>query len=204
MSEQLPMFPLGTTVFPGAVAPLHVFEGRYRALVETCLRDSATFGIVLIRRGSEVGGGDERFEVGTRCRIAESHRFDDGRFAVLAEGVERIGIDGWLEDDPYPLASVRPISDAGNVSTDVVSGVEKQLRRSLALAAELGRSAAPATLQLPSEPGDAIDLMAAAAPILPLDAQLLLETADLGRRAAKLSELLADSIETFRLELQLE
>ena len=56
----LPMFPLGTVLLPGAVLPLHVFEPRYRQLVQDCLAGEPEFGVVLIERGSEVGGGDQR------------------------------------------------------------------------------------------------------------------------------------------------
>ena len=81
----LPMFPLGSVLVPGAVLPLHVFEPRYRALVRSCLDSGEPeFGVVLIERGSEVGGGDVRFDVGTLARIVQAGRFDDGRLAVVA------------------------------------------------------------------------------------------------------------------------
>ena len=63
------MFPLGNVLFPHAQLPLHVFEPRYRALAETCLAGDGEFGVVLIERGSEVGGGDTRFSIGTVARI---------------------------------------------------------------------------------------------------------------------------------------
>ena len=68
---QLPMFPLGSTVFPQQVVPLHIFEERYRTLLEhvTADDDSPGFGIVLIDRGHEVGGGDIRTTVGTLSLI---------------------------------------------------------------------------------------------------------------------------------------
>ncbi|MEY3360946.1 MAG: hypothetical protein RL531_665, partial [Actinomycetota bacterium] len=84
--EGLPMFPLGTALLPGAMLPLHVFEERYRALVEHCLARDGEFGVVLIERGSEVGGGDRRFAVGTLARIVEAGRFPDGRYALVATG----------------------------------------------------------------------------------------------------------------------
>ena len=62
------MFPLGNVLFPHAQLPLHVFEPRYRALAETCLAGDGEFGVVLIERGSEVGGGDTRFSIGTVAR----------------------------------------------------------------------------------------------------------------------------------------
>ena len=68
------MFPLGSVLFPHAVLPLHVFEPRYLALVERCLAGDQEFGVVLIERGSEVGGGDVRFSVGTVTRIVQIGR----------------------------------------------------------------------------------------------------------------------------------
>ena len=60
MAKPMPMFPLGTVLFPHAALPLHLFEERYRALAEACLRGDGRFGVVLIERGFEVGGGDQR------------------------------------------------------------------------------------------------------------------------------------------------
>ena len=64
----MPMFPLGTVLFPHALLPLHVFEPRYRVMTERVLKATREFGVVLIERGSEVGGGDTRFDVGTVAR----------------------------------------------------------------------------------------------------------------------------------------
>ena len=71
---RLPMFPLSAVLFPHASMPLHVFEPRYRELLRDCLAGDARFGIVLIERGSEVGGGDERSDSGTRGVITQVGR----------------------------------------------------------------------------------------------------------------------------------
>ncbi len=102
MAKPLPMFPLGTVLFPHAVLPLHIFEERYRALVETCLRGDGRFGVVLIERGYEVGGGDARFGVGTIARIVEAARTPDGRYLLATVGTDRLRIQKWLDDDPFP------------------------------------------------------------------------------------------------------
>src|ERR1019366_10529845 len=99
----LPMFPLGTVLFPHAVLPLHIFEPRYQALTEHCLAADSTFGVVLIERGSEVGGGDQRFTVGTRTRIVHAEHLDDGRWVLVTVGETRLRVKRWLPDDPYPL-----------------------------------------------------------------------------------------------------
>src|SRR5207253_3012489 len=83
---ELAMFPLGTVLFPGITLPLHVFEPRYQALTRSCLDGDGHLGITLIERGSEVGGGDVRFAVGTRARIAQAVALDDGRWFLVLVG----------------------------------------------------------------------------------------------------------------------
>ena len=102
MTRTLPMFPLSTVLFPHAPLPLHVFEPRYRRLMADCLDDDGSFGVVLIARGPEVGGGDERVAVGTVARVDHVDRLDDGRMLVMARGVSRISVDRWLGESPYP------------------------------------------------------------------------------------------------------
>src|SRR4029078_331611 len=71
-AKAMPMFPLGTVLLPHSTLPLTLCEDRYRALAETCLRGDGRFGVVLIERGFEVGGGDSRFDVGTVARISDA------------------------------------------------------------------------------------------------------------------------------------
>ena len=117
MSRRLAMFPLSTVVFPGERLPLHVFEPRYRRLVADCTapgrRGGEAFGIVLIRRGSEVGGGDERERVATAVALEEVGEFPDGRFVLIVRGLARVEVLDWLEDDPYPVAVVDDLGPAG-------------------------------------------------------------------------------------------
>ena len=82
--EPLAMFPLAAVVFPTTELPLHVFERRYQCLTNDVLAGDGEFGICLISRGSEVGGGDERVGVGTEAVIEAARPFDDGRWGLLA------------------------------------------------------------------------------------------------------------------------
>ena len=103
----LPMFPLGNVVLPGELLPLNVFEPRYRPLVLDCLAaDAPEFGVVLIERGSEVGGGDVRTSIGTVARIVRVTPLGNGRFEIVAAGLRRVSVLEWLADDPYPRADV--------------------------------------------------------------------------------------------------
>src|ERR1700719_940872 len=107
----IPMFPLGTVLFPHVLLPLHVFEPRYRVMTQRVLAGDGEFGVVLIERGSEVGGGDTRFDVGTVARIVRAQELPDGGYALATVGIRRIRIARWLPDDPYPLAEVVDLAE---------------------------------------------------------------------------------------------
>ena len=187
------MFPLGTVLFPGAPLQLQVFEPRYRELLTDCLARDATFGVVLIERGQEVGGGDQRADVGTIARILQTADLGDGRSALLAIGTRRVRVTEWLPDDPYPRAHIEEYpDDAAGDPTDLHALYATStggLRRLLALATELGRPTAPATFELPDDPGLGSHGLAALAPLGSFDAQRLLAAPDVASRLALLDEL---------------
>ena len=101
------MFPLEAAMLPDQDLPLRIFEPRYGALVRHCLDSGEPFGVVLISRGREVGGGDSRSDVGVIARITESIDQGSGRYALRCRTGERIRVCEWLPDDPYPRATVQ-------------------------------------------------------------------------------------------------
>ncbi|WP_218005455.1 LON peptidase substrate-binding domain-containing protein [Janibacter limosus] len=105
--DVLPMFPLGASLLPGSPLPLQVFEPRYLAMLRDIAAGDGRFGVVLIERGFEVGGGDQRFSIGTVASVEQVSPMGDGRIGLLARGRERFEVVRWLEDDPYPRAEVR-------------------------------------------------------------------------------------------------
>jgi uncharacterized protein len=197
------MFPLGTVLVPGMLLPLHVFEPRYRQMVDDCQAGDGTFGVVLIERGSEVGGGDVRTDVGTLARIVEARELPDGRWVLGAVGVERIRVERWLADDPYPRAEIAawPDEPGGLGQVDDADAAVRLLRRATALSAELGRPAPPLELELPDDPVLASYLAIAASPLGPADRQQLLATPTLPIRWTLLAELLADQVELLQAQL---
>jgi len=90
--QRIPIFPLGTVLFPGSVLPLRIFEVRYMDMARACLRDSTPFGVCLIREGSEVGAPAVPEPVGCAARIAECDVEELGILKVRAEGLERFRI----------------------------------------------------------------------------------------------------------------
>src|SRR5258706_11763431 len=105
------MFPLGTVLYPHVLIPLRIFEARYREMTRDLLAGDGRFGVVLIERGSEVGGGDTRSDFGCVAQLVQAQQAPDGRFALMAIGVERLRVHEWLPDDPYPRAVVQLIED---------------------------------------------------------------------------------------------
>jgi Lon protease-like protein len=202
-ARNLPMFPLGSVLFPHAELPLHVFEPRYRALTEACLAGDGEFGVVLIERGSEVGGGDTRFSIGTVARIVAAGRLPDGRYLLATVGTRRLRVRTWLPDDPFPRAEVEILAepDPPAEARDVRADVERVLKRVLAMAAELGEAPQAVGVELDDDPVQAGFQAAAVAPIGPLDAQRLLELDDPAERLVQLHGLLADQAELLELRL---
>ena len=206
MSEQpalpLPMFPLGTVLFPYGALPLHIFELRYRELMEDCLRGNQEFGVVLIERGSEVGGGDTRFGIGTVARIVEAAKFPDGRWALITIGDRRVRIRTWLPDDPYPVALVEDLPEEPLAAPpDHFGDAERAVRRALALQAELDEPTAPATVELDADAERAAWQLASYAPLGPADKQRILEAATWDERLPMLTEMATHAAEMFAYRL---
>lgn len=193
------MFPLGTVLLPFAHLPLHIFEPRYRALVKDVLAGDGEFGVVLIERGQEVGGGDVRFGVGTVARIMQTAELPDGRWLLDAVGTERFRVTEWLPDDPYPLAMIEALADdlveKESEAAERRTAVERLLRQVLALQVELGFPAPLAVRSLHENPGVAAFEAALLSPIGPMDTQKILEAPSTVARLALLETLLAEARE---------
>ena len=189
------MLPLGTVLLPSAFMPLHLFEERYRRMIVDVLATDREFGVVLIRRGSEVGGGDQRCDVGTRARVLEAREAPDGRWAVTVVGLQRIRVDLWLPDDPHPVADVSPMPDrpGPGVPEPAYRSLESHLRRLLALLSELGDPVSAATFDLADDPALGTLQMAALGPFTSYDRQRLLEADLVSGRCQVLDALLADA-----------
>lgn len=195
----LPMFPLGTVAMPGSVVPLRVFEPRYRQLVQDLQRSDRRFGIVLIERGSEVGGGDVRSAIGTRMRLSEVQEYPDGRYAVVAVGEERIRVDAWLPDDPYPLALVETLSDGPAPSAEAVEVAERSVRRAHALAGELGYEVPSLDDFLVGDSTLRLWQLARMTPCGPVDRQRILAAETAEARADAVAAAALDAAEMFLL-----
>ncbi len=182
MAELLGMFPLQTVLFPHAAIRLHVFEERYQALMADCLRGDGAFGVVLISRGSEVGGGDQRVDVGTLAHIEQSAELGGGRLLVEAVGTDRVRVDRWLRDDPYPRAEVESVAESGDPEVTLADAKLAVVRLRSLLSELRDVPALSHDLSLDGDPVEVGWLLCSLAPLGPFDRQALLEATDVGER----------------------
>jgi hypothetical protein len=189
------MFPLGNVLLPHMPLALRLFEPRYLIMLGRLLEvDRPEFGVVLIERGHEVGGGDHRFGVGTMARIiaVESH---SDHMSLLAVGTRRFHVRQWLADDPYPRADVDPLPEmAGDDSlADSVAEVAAMVRG--ALVDPDGGTSWPPELELSEDPAVACWQVAGLAPLGPLDQLSLLRSASPAELLERTAVLLAEAVE---------
>jgi Lon protease-like protein len=105
MSETLPLFPLGTVLYPGLLLPLNIFEERYRALVRDLLDgpEPRRFGVIAIRKGRETGvdGISALYQIGCTATVREVAEQDDGRYHVVTVGTQRFRLASLDNSRPY-------------------------------------------------------------------------------------------------------
>lgn len=198
------MFPLSTVLYPHVAINLHLFEPRYRALGRDLSAGDGRFGIVLISRGSEVGGGEERYEIGTKARVTEALQLPDGRWELVAHGEERIRVATWLPDDPYPVALVHHLPDLepeAEPAAEMRAQAERAVKRALALKAELDEPAHSASVVISPDPVRAGYELAAVAPVTAQDHQRLLEAESAYMRLALVAELATEAGDTLLARL---
>lgn len=192
LEGELPMFPLGTVLFPGQVLPLHIFEERYLKMISMCLADDKLFGVVLIERGSEVGGGEVRTNVGTVAEIVSYRLLDGQKMAVLAVGRRRLAVHKWLKDDPFPKAEVKAWpceANSGLPDSDRFNSVTASVRRVWALRREMGANE-PALPDEISQDSMGSFALSAQIPLQQFDRQKLLEAGSVSVRLELLEEIL--------------
>ena len=189
-TRELAMFPLGSVLLPGMPLPLRVFEPRYVELLSTVLAGSdREFGVVLIERGSEVGGGDARFTVGTVASIV-TVEIGEGSIVLVAHGTERFEVVDWLEEDPFPRARVRKLAALviEPDDLDALAVAERVVRDTLTRHSEFVELRWPADVVLSDNPAERLWQLAGIAPIGSLDQQALLRSATAAELITRLVE----------------
>ncbi len=176
---EIPLFPLKNVVlFPGMVLPLHIFEMRYREMINRCIAERLPFGVVLIQEGQEVGEAALPHAIGTLAKIIRVERLDDGCMNITTIGMERFKIEKIADpQQSYLTATVRTLPTV-NGSTKAAIELAQKLRPRIYQYVELLSKANNAELKLdrlPEEPMTLAFLVAIALQVAATEKQKLLE-----------------------------
>jgi Lon protease-like protein len=193
------MFPLGTVVFPGMSVPLHVFEDRYRMLVNHLLKveDPAArvFGTVAIREGYEVGdhGAQSVYRVGCVLQLTEVERHDDGTFDIVAVARERLMLEEMQRgvDFPQGVVAVLPEPEV-EVPVEVLERARATFTAFRVAMTELQGD--PFSGTLPRDPDYLAWTLSALTPLPMAERQSLLEAADATERLVLVTRLLTEEL----------
>lgn len=199
----MPMFPLNSVLFPSMPLTLRIFEERYlRLLGDLMSSDTPEFGVVLVSRGSEVGGGEARMSIGTVASVTEIGTTDEF-FGLESFGSRRFRVNDWLPDDPYPIADIDLIPDLIWNDTLMPARVhlESQVRKLLTLASEFGQLQFGPDFELDDDPVSAIWQLAGILPIGELDRFDLLSSQSADELIAQAYSIATSGIETVRAML---
>jgi len=185
--DVIPLFPLGTVLFPGGLLPLKVFEQRYVDMTKACLRDNTPFGVCLIREGHEVGQPAAPHAIGCLAHIAQWDVPHPNLFAVLARGSTRFRVlDTTVAGNGLITARIETLPEPAQADS-----MDRACQEVLRLAIErAGVESVPGPVQL----DDPLWVSYRLAEILPIsspDKQALLEITDTTTRLARLRALLA-------------
>ncbi len=193
---ELPLFPLNAVLFPGAVLPLHIFEERYKQMISRCLEERAPFGVLLIRKGNEVGEPAEPFDVGTVAHMVRVQHLQEGRMNILCRGGERFRVVKMVRQDPYLVGEVERLPSVAEADTETAELADtaaalfaEYYRLYLALSNQWAR-----TLEMPGEPGALADFIGSRLAVSLWTKQRLLEELSVRKRLESEIDVMGDAI----------
>jgi Lon protease-like protein len=192
------MFPLGSVLFPAMPLPLRIFEQRYLKLLgDLVASEKPEFGVVLIERGKEVGGGEKRMSIGTIASVTEIGTTQEF-LGLESYGSQRFRVNAWLPDDPYPLADVELLPDLiwDESLLPAKAHLETKVRQLLAFVSEFGDLQFGADIEFSDDPMEACWQMAGVLPVGPLDQLDLLSSQSADELISKTYEVVKTANET--------
>ena len=203
--EEIPIFPLATVLFPGAILPLHIFEERYKQMMQFAIDNGGTFGLSYtenagIDRETPVQIGS----VGCLARINAVMPIEDGRMNIISTGVIRYRVTSLSQTLPYLIARIKPFrddpepdSDLNEVFTDTLEAAKEIID----IADRLDESSLTAISELPDEPEAASLMIASALPLENQPKQTLLEMTSTQLRLVRLKQTIAKMLPNYRKRL---
>ena len=194
----IPMFPLGSVLLPAMPLPLRIFEQRYLTLLgDLMASDKPEFGVVLIERGKEVGGGEKRMSIGTIASVTEIGTTQEF-LGLESYGSQRFRVNAWLPDDPYPLADIDLLPDLiwDDSLLPAKAHLETKVRQLLAFVSEFGNLQFGADIEFSEDPMEACWQMAGVLPVGPLDQIDLLSSQSADELISRTYEIVKTANET--------
>jgi ATP-dependent Lon protease len=184
---ELGLFPLPVVLLPTERIPLHIFEPRYLELIEDCLENEVEFGLVFSDDGT-------LSEIGTRARVADVERLEDGRLNIVVEGGARFRLVSQTSGRSFATAIVEAVED-----DEGPADLSRVLELFTSLAGE-----ADSDVDIPDAGSPLLDFeLAARVDFAPEDKQDLLASTSPAARAERLAELLELAVEAIRTDRQL-
>lgn len=196
----MPMFPLGSVLMPAMPLPLRIFEPRYLKLLgDLMASENPEFGVVLIERGDEVGGGEKRMTLGTIASVINIGTTQEF-YGLESVGTQRFRVTSWLPDDPYPLAVIELVPDLvwDDTLLDSKNQLETKVRQLLAFASEFANLQFGASTELSDDPMEACWQLAGILPIGELDQMDLLSSASAEELISRTFEIVTTADQTLR------
>lgn len=180
----LPLFPLRLVLFPGQVLPLHIFEPRYRLMVNRCVEAERPFGVVLMREDTPDWRDYKEdvelpYQVGTTAHIRRVERLADGRLNIVTLGLHRFRVRRLRFDMPFLQGEVEAFPlGGGQPAAQDDQAVRRLLQSYVALLSQVIDSEIDLE-ELPEDPHSLAFLTANALQIPSDEKQSLLETSGL-------------------------
>jgi len=198
---ELPIFPLNTVLFPGARLPLHIFEERYKAMINACIDERRPFGVCLIRSGSEAGAPAEPFNVGTTAHIRQVQRLEDGKLNVVCVGGERFAIKEVTQERPFVMAEVEGLweedGEAKDLAEPAAALFAEYVRLNLAMTNQWARA-----IEMPTQAGVLADFIGARLGVDAVTKQRLLEQLSPELRLQAEIEILARAVQLLEAQVR--
>jgi ATP-dependent Lon protease len=193
---EIALFPLPNLVlFPHIVVPLHIFEERYKLMINGCIENSAVFGLVLLRAGSDAESEEAIHRVGVTARVVEVERLDEGRMNILCEGEGRFRILRFTQQQPFWKGSAELFEDKQHPSEESLYDQVAALYRSMASLSAVLSGAPEAEAGLPESP---VDLSYMVSYVLDIDSEEKQKLLEMDSTAERLRMLLAHLTEAVR------
>lgn len=168
--REMPLFPLGTVLFPGMVLPLHIFEPRYKQMIGECIRDNEPFGVVLIKEGNEVGKAASPYTIGTSAYVTHCHKFEDGRMNIQTVGYQRFKVHDLHNNKPYIVGLVEDMP-LGEADPDTLNELVSQFRPKFQTYLDSLIDAANVQVEVEEMPDDPLALAIFAAITMPIPSE---------------------------------